>query len=490
MTWTKLAYGTLVAAGLVGGTAIYYSWDRSTVKAIDIYTLAEATLERSAAVADWPFTTNTSTAAGFGTQTNVAEARSWNFNFYDTIPLFGSVNHRTALSQTLTQIKAIVPSYVDWYNGTNVIMHSVTGLWDRLNIGNQTNLWTVGFTNNIVTNSYPWTTNRYPVYGLAPWSTMTTVTLAEAWAVLNAMTCTARSVSDTWSSNRQAKIGNDDRWTLSDETDVIANTFPDVYDPNPMAANWRPPGASLLDDATVAALGTYSLSEVSEGDYGPFYAHTGYGGEVWEFNTDIYGRLVLFMERTNYLGDPNYIFRSDIGKLISYGGTNKIVVTKSTSHYDIAIPTFPSGVVANMFLVYSVTGAWSAGEITITNDIVAEWGVHTNYIISGVATHAVPQIAFMGSLSTNASTKLTFDVSPKLEDWLPGALQTYEIPHYYQTKTNWTPTAIFSWVQETAYQWPVVVVYADDSYQTPSVDGVVYRNSAAILITKWSFRYK
>lgn len=210
MTYTKLIYGTLVAATLVGGTVWYLDAPRSTLKAIDAYTLAERVLAIKAVVQgdynyqpskwpQWPFSNSVTTNVGWYVTTNTLTATNWSFNGYTKVPLFGSVIPRAFVNETLAQLIDFVPYFVDRVETNyaaadlsgndlagsatnshiNIVRHTVTGLWARLGIGDGTNLWTVGYTSN-----------NTPIYGTAIGSVLSTTTLNEAWSVATNLTKT------------------------------------------------------------------------------------------------------------------------------------------------------------------------------------------------------------------------------------------------------------------------------------------------------------
>lgn len=192
MTYTKLIYGTLVAASLVGGTVWYLDSRRSTVKAIDAYTIVEKLAVRRAAagLGGWPFANSVSTNVGWYATTNVIVSTNWSFNGYTVVPYFGSVLPRAFMNETLDQTTNLVRFYVDRVEtneeavtlfGVTVtnrapsfVMHTITGLWDRLNIGDGTSKWTVAFT-----------TNGSPIYSNHIGSTICTTMLYEVDRVLN-----------------------------------------------------------------------------------------------------------------------------------------------------------------------------------------------------------------------------------------------------------------------------------------------------------------
>lgn len=192
MTYTRLIYGTLVAATIVGGTVWYLDAPRSTLKAIDAYTLSEKVNVRRAAagLGAWPFTRYPTNTSGWYGSTNTVAGTNWSFNGYSVVPLFGSVIPRAMVNETLDQTTNLVRFYVDRVEtneeavtlfGVTVtnrapsfVMHTVTGLWDRLNIGDGTSKWTVAFT-----------TNGLPIYSNHIGSTICTTMLYEVERVLN-----------------------------------------------------------------------------------------------------------------------------------------------------------------------------------------------------------------------------------------------------------------------------------------------------------------
>jgi hypothetical protein len=205
MVLTKLRLGMYVATAMLsGGAVVYYNHaTRPATSGITIEqgaTFFEAIAEHNAARGRgaWPFTTNGLTACGWGAATNVAGATNWSFNGFSTIPLFGSGIPRQAWVEALAQVQGMVTGFVDRAETNETVadcygvtftnkapafvMLTVTGVWARLGIGDGTNKWTVGISPAGVRQ-----------YGTNIGSGMSTVTLAEAWAVLNV--CTQTQVS-------------------------------------------------------------------------------------------------------------------------------------------------------------------------------------------------------------------------------------------------------------------------------------------------------
>lgn len=203
ITWKTLSYGSIVAAVmLTGGVIVYFVQEErpvsSNVTVEKVVCLIEGTLEHQASLGGATHTTNGSIAAGWGTYgaTNFVGATNWSFNKYSAIPFFGSIDPLLAMRETLPQIQGMVPSFLDRVEGTNGIMLTVTGLWARLGIGDGTNKWTIGASNSVNTSVSPWTTNLVPIYADNVGSSVSTVTLNEAWAVLDA--CTKTWAKLTW----------------------------------------------------------------------------------------------------------------------------------------------------------------------------------------------------------------------------------------------------------------------------------------------------
>lgn len=255
MTWTKLAYGTLIAAVLTGGTALWIT-SRSTVTAEDIARLADRVQAATAIsrIAGWPHTNRVSTLAGWSdnyTTSNIAGSTNWSFNFFKytdgetTIPIFGSALPLAALNQCLDQLTNLTGSglFVEsvtsntvsgvfdetaWTNEVPAFnMITTTGLWAKLGIGDGTNLWTVGVNKN---------GNR--VYSNHVGSTISTTTLIEAWRVATNLYQTKLNVEfyiyDPYTTNYATGTG-----ILTEPGDAVA---PD-YSDSPPKTEWNDNGA-------------------------------------------------------------------------------------------------------------------------------------------------------------------------------------------------------------------------------------------------------
>jgi hypothetical protein len=469
MTWTKLAYGTLIATAMLGGSvALFHDSPRSTVKAIDIATLDEALLEHRAALnTTGNHSTNTSTLSGWGTQTNVAEGRMWNFNphidlWYEAriIPLYAAVTQRKAMTQILAGIVAIIPSYLDYvttnYQGYLAPVYlTQTGLWARLGIGNGTNLWTVGVD-----------TNGLPVYSNTVGSVLSTQTLWEAWRVLGACTSTYRTGSASINSSdllgRADSIGADGPVSIYQsglQSKVHNDTpYPPYYapgtnstGPNGVVANSFTFSTNVYNSAfrnRGSASGYQSGESYQATPPHVFYARS-YDPSFWTNNVIYFADWFVLADALSWYqypgGDSTYSdwpyeapFWFPVSANVSFSNgisaadpflrydTNypariyTSYLERFPRQYPLSVATFPSGVTARVEFYYAVSVDWNARSEAVDMSFVSnfvsrqEWG----------------ELVFSGEISTNRYTNLVASVCPRLIDYVPESVRTLDCVWY------------------------------------------------------------
>lgn len=496
MTWTKLAYGTIIATALVGGPTYYAV--RSIVTAYEAAILAEGVQEHwAAARAVWPFATNATPYAGweagyYGYLTNYTGAAMWNFNDYRAsgnsaakrIPLFGSVFPRQAINESLRQIEALVPYFVKSTTFTNdmefsPIYWTQSNLWATLNIGDGTSLWTVAFS-----------TNGMPIYSNRVGSTLCTSTMAEAWRVLNALTTTVREVSYVAASGSVACVSyGTNRWDLEESWGV----YDLPLDPLPaLPDNFTPPN-SALDYPLVQALSTYDYSELS--GFGPkSISYAGQAGESTVYNINLEAQLRRVVAYTNW---PDQALIHDLVFITTTdGGTNKIATSKAEHTYKLAMPTFPEGVAADITAVNSVKAVWTINHPRWEEaEYTTYYGPSTNFLSYGAETQTF-RVVFAGALATNVFTNIVMTVSPSITNWIPAGLLSFQAEKFYLWPESWDNYAGYPQGWRTYYfysgaaeaiwtgQYPTSI-----SVSTPTVSGsVIDDHYGPVLLIDWTFK--
>jgi hypothetical protein len=378
----------------------------------------------------------------------------------------------------------MVPSYVDYVtsSGTPVYL-TVTGLFDRLNIGDGTNKWTIGVT-----------TNRTPVYGTvigvtSIGSTLSTVTLNEAWACLNAMTTTARVVdSQSRTQETYAVYRDSDVWPLENVTNT--SVMPPGAIP-PLLPNWIYPSGSFYDYPTVAALGDYAYSEISSNPVA--YGEGPYGGQFLRFHLNIQGRYTRELDLFS-----DVVITDDAYAFDPYG-TNKIILTNTTVVASLAMPNFPTGVIASVLLIYEVEGEFKKDWPTndgyfagCSNVVFLEEG--TNIVISAVETQTC-NVAFTNILATGFYTNVVLEINPQITNYISPDLLVYTMddyalsPPYVWNVTNYTEmiTYIFDYYPTTTR----AMLNGSLAIRAPRLEAYVKdkRLSVHIVIINWTFKY-
>ena len=436
--WTKLAYGTIAAVGLLGGTAAY----KVLVQASHISRLIEAVNERSAAVASWPWTTNAA-YSGWSTsyRTNIEDSALWSFMGYRHplgdryIPLIAGVLPGRAMSETMRQVKVLIPKFLDAME-TNSIgapvarNHTVTGLFSQLQIGDGTSKWTVAYT-----------TNGTPIFGDEVAGSICTTTFSECWAVLDVLTQTWHTTTRLSQTNETIKVTwGAEQWALT------AGDPPG--DPN---------GEALVQDLNHYAVTTNWQTNDYAAAPRPF--------EEWvsvPLNYSLYERTMtndVVISKTNVLHSGGF------------ADTSRIQGDRSFSRYGLELPTFPSGVLASASFVTKVVGNWTVQGLGITNSLD----------IYGLST-ACTDVAFTGALGTNMFTNLQLYVFASVTNWIPTGLLSVDnamIFDLYTANTN-PPWVYQSW------RWEGM-----DESSSPSFSfGGRLEADAPVVLIRWNWLYK
>lgn len=407
--WTKLAYGTVIAAAMAGGVVYHGRNQPSVIRVEEGAHLCEAVTERYAGIAPWPPNTNQVDGYPYWAEqyngrpgwddaysiTNAEGAVLWSFNHYfkftsgtpPTVPLFGSTIPRTALRQSLDQIKALVPYYVERIDGTNVVYWSVTSLWDRLDIGDGTSLWTVARA-----------TNGSPVFGDTSilydedynvvrsnlvWTASPTL-LDEAWRALNAMTTTVRSL--TWDVGaypyaKRATVGRraafgEWLWPAEPAWYTVA-TNSGLFDSVPSATFQTNRGIALFDPSTsytdysphglagcFESVEAYSPGSLASDSYGPGGT---YNGGPWHV----------------YSYQQGYWQINALGSVTARQKTNSVTMRLPSLATgvtcQVSIPVVTAGRLDVIYSGTNTTDSWTYSHTTTVSRTFACIGVQTGW---------------------------------------------------------------------------------------------------------------
>lgn len=484
MAWTKLAYGTIAAAAmLTGGAIVYYNHaDRpaSSVATVEqIATLMEGTLEHTAAVSTWPFTTNSGNTAGWWNTTNLTNAVDWNFNFYSTIPLLAMTAPRQAMQETLTQITNLIPQYVDRVDGTNIVYFTVTGLWDRLDIGDGVNKFTVGVTNGGV------------VYDFNVGSTLSTVTLEEAWALLNAMTTTVRFCATTHTQSEAVGYGyySTNEWTYTNE---FLGRFNTNSDPAYLAGGVPPDGPDSID--AIWQYNYFNLSELTNtvmtnwylGNFPlPFQQILGI-----PFNWATYERMKekVFDDLTQWVSnDITDDLTIEYGWLVS--PPYKYYVWDGSNDFGMAVAEFPTGVVADVRLVWQIDATWAVTGRNADHSFIS-----TNYLESSIVTGLSTTLTFTNVVTTNVWTNFSVWIAPQVTNHVPTNLHAVYGTYYLSNATTNDSGVVretFYWRQSATNTTITNFTFGATGYDgSDTHGGYVTVADEPVAIFNWTFKYR
>jgi hypothetical protein len=486
MSWTKMAYGTLVATSLLGGASIFHGVYRATVQAIDIAKVVDRVNECSAAAGDWNWSTNAAMAGwGEGYQTNVSGAFRWSFMDFRLegppvvrlIPLIGGSAPARAVNESLRQIQALAPSFVqDVTNGAGGFpapkYWAVTSLWQSCQIGDGTSLWTIAHSTN------------GPVFGSQVGTDISTSTLWEAWRALSAFTATVRQVSfQTATDTTAVATYGTNFWSLAETW----TTHPLPLDPLPgLPVNFGAPN-SALDYPLVLSNSTYSISEV--GTFGVGQASVSeIGGERCRFHTELEAECRRIVSYTNGFDEAQIHDRSFFKT--TDGSTNKITLTRTEAIYPFIIPGFPSGVVASVTAYFGVSGRWSINypRWDETNGVTF-YGLSTNFLVSGIETQRF-EVAFDRELSI-APSNIAIRISPAVTNWIPEELLSFEVEKHVVYPTAWNyvgyPAAWLTYYFNSVPASSFTTNGGTVTVATPEVEGEVLEDFRRLVLINWKF---
>lgn len=431
MSWIRLAYGTLVAAGMMlTGYGLYQRHATSTLQIQDAAFLCEAVMERSAAVAAWPWTADPTNAAGwdiFYYRTNVEGTVLWSFNDFRLsgvpivrkTPLFGSVVPIRALSECLRQTKAIVPSFArsvqaNEYGYVVPTYWTVEELWQAIGIGDGTSKWTIAYS-----------TNGLPLYGESASSWCTTA-VEECWRVLNALTTTVHAMTLVASSNYYSRQEWDRMWNLSSNgpSQYTLETIP------PLDVNGIPPdGPNTLAEP----INVFRVADLSAWDTNYFYNGIDWddSGEALYAQAKLQAIYTRRLDQSDYLpSDTEHVDVMDVTLLYAddtfHWGDDwwetaevpyKMHGRKKDQIWRLQFPTFPSGVQARAEARWPVHLVWSR----VGYD---EGGVKATDVLdmAYTVTSAPVSLAWSTAISDVAFTNMDVTVGASITSAVPGGL--------------------------------------------------------------------